>query len=312
MKQIIRTGIALGLAAMALIATGCANTQTTASQCAYQIRNGYFDARHIERILHPGERHNSSNVKTHYVYCNARNYIVSTAKDANVDQTSPIAAKTKADSDGDGTPVFFEGSMHWSLNQNTDVMTPFLTFCEKYNCFSPKDTGDNNGNGRSATHGWLNMTQENHRFAFQRAVQEAMLEFGPNVWNDQSQWPKVADAITTRLKDELRKQDSSGDVDYFCGPGVKPEGSSWTCPDITVNVDTIYPQDDGIRQIYNQQVRQQQEQSLAVQQEKTNAAQLKAAKAKYGSLAEAALMAIDACQGKTSCYIGTLPATSGN
>lgn len=85
-------------------------------------------------------------------------------------------------------------------------------------------------------------------------------------------------------------------MDYFCGPGVKPEGSGWSCPDITVNVDNIYPQDDGIKRIYNEQVLQAQEQKLAEAQKKTNQADLEAAKARYGDQAEFFLGLIDACK----------------
>jgi hypothetical protein len=277
---------------VAVVAAGCGNTQTFASQCAFQIQNGYFDARHVKDILHPGERVNSNNVKERFVYCNARNYLVSTAKDANVDQHSAIQARTAPGSNGDGTPLNVEVGMHWTLNQNEPVLLRFLGFCEKYNCFAPRDTSENEGS-RSSSQGWINMTQENHRFALQRAVQVAALKFGPNVWNDQSKWPDVGRAITDEIKNQLRIQTGSDDVDFFCGtdvhlkPGKNEHASdAWTCPDISVTVDNISPQDPGIRRIYNQQVLQQQLKSLADEQKKTNQAQLSAAKAKYGSQAE--------------------------
>lgn len=291
------------LAAMMLVVAACSNTQTFASQCAYVIKNGYFDARHVEDILHPGERKNTNNTTVRYVYCNARNYLVSTASDANVDQHTPIQARTGADDQGDGTPVNVEVGMHWTLNQNEPVMLRFLGFCEKYNCFAPHDTSSNNENGRSASEGWLNMTQENHRFALQRAVQVALQEFKPDVWNDQSQWPEVAKAISRQIKPELRTQTSSEDTDYFCGtdvhlkPGMRPgEANAWTCPDISVTVESIQPQDAGIKRIYNQQVQQAQELKLANAQKKTNIAVLDAARARYGSQAEYWLGMIDACK----------------
>jgi hypothetical protein len=292
----------LPLLAIAATVAACSNTQTFASQCAYVIHNGYFDARHTEAILHPGERKNTSNTTVRFVYCNARNYLVSTDKDANVDQHTPIQARTGPDATGDGTPVNVEVGMHWTLNENHPVMLRFLSFCEKYHCFAPRDTSSNESN-RSASPGWLNMTQENHRFALARAVQEAVLQFKPDVWNDQSQWPEVAKAISRQIKGELRTQTSSGDVDYFCGTNVqlKPgmsdgQPNAWTCPDITVTVERIQPQDPGIKAIYNQQVRQQQELKLADAQKKTNAAILDAAKIKYGQYAEYYLGLIDACK----------------
>lgn len=290
------------LLVIAATVAACSNTQTFASQCAYVIHNGYFDARHTEAILHPGERQNTNNTTVRFVYCNARNWIVSTGKDANVDQRTPILARTGPDATGDGTPVDVEASAHWTANENHPVMLRFLGFCEKYNCFAPKDTSNNEGT-RSSSPGWLNMTQENWRFAFSRAVQVALQGFKPDVWNDQSQWPKVSKAIGDQIKAELRAQTSSGDVDYFCGtdvhlkPGMKEnEPDAWTCPDIAVTVENIQPQDAGIKTIYNQQVQQQQELKLAGAQKQTNAAILEAAKVKYGPYAEYYLGLIDACK----------------
>jgi hypothetical protein len=290
------------LLALVVGVAACSNTQTFASQCAYVIHNGYFDARHTEAILHPGERQNTSNTTVRFVYCNARNYIVSEGQDANVDQHSPIQARTGPDSTGDGTPVNADVTMHFTLNENHPVMLRFLSFCEKYNCFAPKDTSSNEGE-RSSSPGWLNMIAENHRFALARATQVAMLQFKPDVWNDQSQWPEVAKAISRQIKEELRTQTSSGDVDYFCGTDVhlksgmnKSQDNAWTCPDISVTIESIQPQDSGIKSIYNQQVQQQQELKLASAQKATNEAQLSAAKAKYGNQAEYWLGMIDACK----------------
>lgn len=290
------------LLAVVIGMAACSNTQTTVSQSAYVIHNGYFDARHVEDIVHPGQRVNTTNTTVRYIYANARNWIVSTSKDANVDQHTPIQARTANDDKGDGTPVDVQASAHWTTNQNEPVMLRFLGFCEKYNCFAPKDTSANEGE-RSAAPGWINMTQENWRFAFSRATQVAMQQFKPDVWNDQSQWPKVAEAITKQIKNELRTQTSSGDVDYFCGtdvhlnPGAQesnPDG--WTCPEISVTVESIAPQDAGIKRIYDQQVQQAQELKLAEAQKATNEAQLLAAKAKYGKYAEYFLGLIDACR----------------
>jgi hypothetical protein len=297
--------LAAALAAIGLVVTGCSNTQTFASQCAYQIQDGYFDARHVKDILHPGERKNTNNTTVRYVYCNARNYLVSAAKDANVDQRTPIATRTGPGSNGDGTPVNVEVGMHWTLNQNEPTMLQFLGFAEKYGAFASKDAST--ASTRSASPGWLNMTQENHRFALQRAVQVALLDFKPDVWNDQSKWPAVAAAISAQVKPQMRQQifgtDAKGNPDYFCGTGVHlrsgvdEHGSdAYTCPDISVTVDNIAPQDSGVRRIYNQQVQQQQLAALADQEAKTGRKQLLAARAKYGRYAEFFLGLIDACK----------------
>lgn len=299
--RVLKALLVLLTGALVVAIAGCSNTQTFASQCAYQIQNGYFDARHVKDILHPGERKNTNNTTVRYVYCNARNYLVSGAKDANVDQRAPIEARTAPGNNGDGTPVNVEVGMHWTLNQNEPVMLRFLGFCEKYNCFAPKDTSENEGT-RSASSGWLNMTQENHRFALQRAVQVAMLQFKPDVWNNQSKWPDVAKEITAQIKQQLRTQIGT-DVDFFCGTDVhlKPgkteqDSDAWTCPDISVTVDNIAPQDAGVRNIFNQQVQQQQLALLAKEEANTNAAIHKAAEVKYGKYTDYFLGLIDACK----------------
>jgi hypothetical protein len=305
MKRLFKALFALAcLGGLALFATACNNTQTYASQCAYQIQNGYFDARHVKDILHPGERKNSNNVTTRYVYCNARNFVWSTKPSSVADVHSPIEARTNKNQYGDGTPVNVELGLHFSLNENENVMLRFLGFCEKYSCFSSKDTSGNSNLANSSSAGWMNMLHENMRFAGERATREAMLKFAPDIWNDQSQWPKVADEIQKNIKSELKAQEGVPE-DFFCGAGVAPEGGAYSCPDISVTVDNIEPQDEQVRRIYNQQVQQQQLRALADQQKKTNEAELEAAKAKYGSHAEFFLGLQDVCKNAKPCVLTT-------
>jgi len=306
--------------AIAVALAGCNNTQTRASQCAYQIENGYFDARHISAILHPGERRDESGTFSKYVYCNARNYAVAKDKNAVADSYTPIEAKTAANSYGDGTPVDVYGTVYFGLNQNEDVMRQFLGFCEKYNCFGSNDADASSNQAHSSSAGWNNMLAENMRFALQRATQRAMLEFAPDVWNDQSKWPKIADTIAEDMRDQLRNVTGTAaavapgeePADYFCGSGVRlnkgaheHEPGAWTCPRIRVVIDQIDPQDPDVRTIYNQQVQQQYERQLADEAKKTNEAKLSAAKAKYGDAYAGYFLGMqDVCQGSTTCVIG--------
>lgn len=271
----------MGMGAIALlpVLSSCSNVQTTTAQCAVLIHNGYFDARHVEAILLPGQRHNSNNVTTHYIYCNARNYIVG----ANGDDpnTKFISAKTAPDPHtGDGTPVDVRLTAYFTTNENSTAIKEFLPFCEKYNCFSPKDNTSNDQLDRSSAPGWENMLNENFPNAITRSVQQAMLQFQPAVWNDTSKWPKVADAISTAFNAQILTQTEST-THFFCGQGA----SATSCPPVRFSIEHIDPTDPQIRATYNQQVEQQQLQALAREQGKTNAAQLKAAKKKYGPLA---------------------------
>lgn len=314
MKKIL---IALCFIPAVMLLSACNNTQTFASQCAYHIGNGYFDARHVQNILHPGERKNSNNVTTRYVYCNARNYIVAQSKDATADQYTPIEAKTGKNQYGDGTPLNSFLSAHFTLNQNEDVMLKFLAFCEKYNCFAPKDTSNNTGT-HSSSEGWNTMLAENMRFALQRATQQAMLKFAPDIWNDQSKWPAVADAISANMKEQLHSQ-TGINIDFFCGTGAhllagkdEHKSGSWTCPPISITIDNILPQDPNVVSIYNKEVQQQNLRQLAGEEQKTNEAQLAAAKAKYGPYAEYFLGLEDTCHAGTTCVIGNVDGALNN
>lgn len=289
--------LGMGMIALLPILSACGKVQTTTAQCAVLIHNGYFDSRHVEAVVLPGQRHSKNNVQVHYLYCNARNYIVG----PNGDLTSPIQAKTAADATGDGTPVDVELTAYFTTNENTDAIKAFLPFCEKYNCFSPKDNTNNTQLDKSSSSGWNNMLAENFPNAIKRSTQEAMLQFPTNIWNDTSQWPKVADAIQADFSQQILTQTEST-VHFFCGQGA----SATTCPPVRFSIESIQPTDPKIRQIYNQQVEQQQEQELAVQQGKTNAAVLAAAKQEYGSLANYFLGLQDTiakCQNNAQCIV---------
>lgn len=293
--------LTLALAAGTIGLAACSNVKTYSSQCAYIIHNGYFDAHHVEQILLPGQQSHKSNTTPRYVYCNARNFIV---KPGAGDLTTPIQAKTAAATNGDGTPVDVQLSAYFTLNESKNALDAFLPFCEKYNCFSPKDTANNSDLDHSSSPGWNNMLQENFPNAITRATQDAMLQFPTNVWNDTSQWPKVADAIAAEFQSQMQIQTGSS-IPFFCGQGA----TTSKCPPVRFSVEHIDPTDSAIRTTYNQQVEQQYEQQLAEQQGKTNAAQLKAAKEKYGPLANQILGELDtiaACKGATSQCIVSL------
>jgi hypothetical protein len=280
--------------------TGCHNVRTFASQCAYIIQSGYFDQHHTRAILMPGQRYNGNGVTARYVYCNARNYIVSNSNPLH-DLDNPIQAKTKPSSNGDGTPVDVQLTAYFTVNQNHDAMLDFLPFCEKYNCFSPKDTSGNDTTNHSSSPGWNNMLAENFPNAITRATQHAMLQFPPNIWNDTSQWPKVSDAIAADFADQMQTQTGST-TPFFCGQGATQD----KCPPIRFSIEHIDPTDNAIRDTYNQQVQQQYQQQLAAQQKRTNTALLNAARAKYGKFADYFLGlqdTIDHCTKNANCNV---------
>lgn len=297
------------IAILGALAAACSNVQTFASQCAYVIQNGYFDVHHVNAILLPGQRYNGNNVTTRFVYCNARNYIVDqrpNSDDRLAGGPGFVSAKTAPDpKTGDGTPVDVQLDAYFTLNEGRQAMLDFLSFCEKYNCFSPQDTTGNDNSARSSTQGWLNMIDENFPRAINRATQQAMLQFPTNIWNDTGQWPKVADAIEANFAAQMEIS-TQQTTPFFCGQGSHFDHGVFRCDPVKFSIETIQPSDPQIRSIYNQQVEQSQQQQLANQEAATNAALLGAAEKKYGNLAGYFLGlqdTINQCKGNANCSV---------
>lgn len=289
------------LAGSALAMSACTNAKTDASQCAYLIHSGFFDAAHVKDILYPGQRINTNNVTVYKVPCNARNYEVTDASSDHGDLKSPIQSKTGADKDVPGTPVGVELTGLFTLNESKSALTAFLPFCQKYSCFtdSKSDTSATN----FSSPGWNGMLRENFQPVLNRAVRIALLKFGPNVWNDQSEWPAVGDAISATFNVQMQSQTGQSDdnVNFFCASGAKVG----TCPPITIQVDNIIPP-DYVKKAYDAQVAAAQQKLTAQAQQATNQAQLNAAKAKYGTDAGTVLGLLDeinACNASTHCSV---------
>lgn len=294
------------LAGLALTLTACNNTQTEASACAYVIQNGYFDAKHVKDIVHPGGRVNTHNTTVRELPCNARNYRFGKNNDADV--TQPITAK--AGPATSGTPVEVQETAHFTLNQSDDILKNFLPVCEKYNCFN--ESGHNGSSGSDANYaspGWKGFLSENLKYAMTIATQQAAHDFKNDLWADSSQWPALGAAVGKNLKAALRAQIPT-DFDFLCGAG----GTESKCPDITVTVEQVDPADQSIRDLYNQQVTQAQQQQLAEAQAKTNRAQLDAARQKYGAGAGAVLGQLDvisACKASGAQCVVTIGGGTG-
>jgi hypothetical protein len=303
---VLAIGALLGLSA-------CSNVQTEAATCAYVIQNGYFDAKHVRHIAYPGERVNTNNVTVREAPCNARNYIIGKGSG---DYDGVLQAKTGQEKSTPGTPVDVQLTTLFTLNESRDALNAFLPFCEKYNCFNEDGHNGSSGNTNYASPGWVGMLKENMLKAESRAVQQAMLAFPPDIWNDQSKWPAVADEIMKDLPAQLEQMTGST-IPFFCASGAHWTGeqgtSDFKCPPVTIAIDHIDPP-QSVRDIYDQQVQQAQQQALAVEQAKTNLALLGAAKAKYGPYAGYFLGLQDTigkCNGSSTCVIsiGNAPVT---
>lgn len=262
------------LAGLALTLTACNNTQTTAAECAYVISNGYFDAKHIQDFVLPGNRVNTHNTQVKYVPCNARNFIITT-RQGDFDRHEPVTAKTAPGKGTPAMPVNIQLTAYWQLNQhNRGAMDQFLAFCQKYSCF-----GSENDISKSATfasEGFKGLLRENFSFAIDRTAVQAVRSFGPDLWTNQADWQKVADALSEDFANQMRKA-TGADVDFFCASGAGSE-----CKPVRFTIEDISPVDPKVKDLYNQQVLVGNQTALSNAQKAANIAALNAAKAKYG------------------------------
>lgn len=282
---VLTVGATLGL-------TACSQAKARASQCAYIISNGYLDARHIQHIIHPGEKASTNNAYPKYVYCNARNYLVR----PDGDLTSPLTGRTEPNSDGTpGNPVKVSLSMYWQLNQNDSVLRSFLPFCEKYNCFGGSDTS---GSDRFSSPGWNGMLKETFAPALERATVKALLSYHGNLPTDQSQWPKLGDEISQNFMSQVKVADGSDANDFFCSSGslyTDPANlhTGYQCKPVQIQIDTVEYANPQAEALFQQSTTLDAQKQLADKQRVVNEAELRAAKAKYGNLASYYLGLLD-------------------
>jgi hypothetical protein len=306
-RRLVRvTGLIVGALALAGTLTSC-SADTYASQCAYVIGNGAGDNHELKDIIYPNTKVTTGDDDVKLVPCNARNFIVTDKADVG-DRHDPAVGKTKAGEDGfPATSMNVYISGFWSLNQSKEALTAFLPVCEKYNCFQGVDDADN---ANFSSTGWTGMLNENFSFALDKSVARAMLDFEPGIWQDQSQWPTLADTVSKYFAEEVRNR-LGAKVDFFCGNAGAGEGGSQggTCSPVRFSVDKVTPSDSAVVDVYNRTIVAQSEATAARADEVSNTAQLAAARARYGSMAEYYLGELDvikACSdAKATCVVGT-------
>lgn len=283
--------------------TACTTATPALSECA-MVTNGGFGATNqgIVSVVHPGQQVTTGGGDTAWYYpCNARNYVTATV---NGDRSKPeYAVRTAGSGTGDsavpGMPVYVWTSVYFTPNQDDAVMKKFLPFCLKYGCATndPQSNADIASAAHSSSPGWENMLNETMAPAVDRASQQAVAQFGPELWRDQADWNKLGDLIAQDLPAQLAKIGATdGSRQFFCGD-TSPQGQ---CQPVTVVVSNVTPQDSAVVNEYNQQV-------AAEQAQQANAARLKAAQELYGNQANYWLGVQDAESNCKSCtiYVGT-------
>lgn len=270
-----------------IVLAGCSSAQTQTSQCGWIITNGFQQSHGVKRVIYPNESvAKGNNDQVWYVPCNARNYIISQNGDSAGDRHNPTVAKTGNAKDGTpGVQVNVYWSMHWTLNENNNTMVDFWAYCQKYTCQSAQQN-DNSAN--NSTPGWNSMLAEGMSKAIDRAGIDTAKDFGPDLWNDPSQWPAFATKASSYILAELRQSVLPYTDDFFCLDGVATrEGKPCTPPSFTV--EAIEPVNGNLRNINNQQ-------SEMDAQSAQNAQRLHQAQQLYGPYAQWALAQEDIIQ----------------
>jgi hypothetical protein len=284
--------------------TACSQAKAYSSQCVYIIQSGYLDVRHIQKILHPGERASTTNSQAKYIYCNARNYLVR----PDGDRKEPLTGRTEQNQDGTpGNPVKVFLSMYWQVNQNDNVLRRFLPFCEKYNCFSGSDTS---GSARYSSQGWLGMLHETFDPALERATVKALLNYHGNLPTDQAVWPKLAQDISANFMEQVKLSDGSDDQDFFCSSGSPHKGddlhSGYDCQPVQLQVDTVEYANPQAEALFQQSTTLDAQKALADKQAAVNKAQRNALAQKYGRYTDYFIglqETLDHCNANTHCTV---------
>jgi hypothetical protein len=251
----------------------------------------------VVNIARPGDYLQIGNGDVAWYYpCDVRNFIFSPAGQAG-DVHIPVSVRTAPRGAEPGMPVNIWLGVYFTPNENSSAMKQFLPFCLKYGCATSSEQLDNSieTNPHSSAPGWENMLTENFPFAVSRAAQEVISGFGPDLWTDTSQWPRLGDDIAAKLDAELNQETLTA-VPFFCG-GASSQSS---CAQMKVVINGVVPADPEVGKLYNQQLAA--ENALAA-----NNARQAAARELYGPYADYFLGLEDLAGQCSTCtiYVGT-------
>jgi hypothetical protein len=148
--------------------------------------------------------------------------------------------------------------------------------------------------------GWLKMIDELWPTAIDNSTQVGVSQFGPDLWTNHADWPKLARAIAVQMLPEWQKLDNSpAGLPFFCGPG----STTTKCDPPLVQVKYVYPTDPGVVSAYNQKI-------TAFYNGQAADARYQAAEKIYGPDAHWALAIMDIenhCPHTCNLYVGNPP-----
>lgn len=269
--------IIMGALLMLAGLTACSTANAYPSQCAYIIGNGGGDNHQIKEIIRPGGRvENLGDDIAEFVPCNARNFLITDAEDTG-DRKAPALGRTKATATEPALPVKAYLRSYFTLNQSDRALRAFLPFCEKYGCY--ETDGDKvTGGSNYSTEGWNGMLRENYALVIDKTFRDAVSNFGPDIWQTQAEWPKIAEMMSANFAKEMKKATGSSE-DFFCGTWNKDQDNVENCTPVRFEIDVIRPEDPAVESV-------QQQTALAQQQKALNDAKAQATKSRYGPLSD--------------------------
>jgi hypothetical protein len=236
--------MAVGL--LAGIFTACApQSKAFANQCVFITGSGLHDSGRIKHVLYPGDVVNRGDDEDWYVPCNSRNYIT-TPDQSSGDYHGTYQGLTGKGADNEpGAQIIVNGiSAFWALNQKEAALREWFPFCQKYACANGSPKGDRNQSASNfSSPGWNAMLRENFPYAIDRAVGRAALKFGPNLWEDRSQWQDFGDEVGKDFMQEIHSATGS-DYNWFCASGGDLKK---VCRPVRFTIENIDPADASLR-----------------------------------------------------------------
>lgn len=292
-KRMMFIIMALTLAITGIVAVGCGDVATTTASCAFVVHDSDTN-KSVDELIYPGKSGNvADGEKSLNFPCNSRTYAINKGNKVNangekIGDRFVLAPGTTSS----GTDVLVSLTAYWTLNQDPEVLkNEFYNLCEKYGCWS-EDAISNSAN--YADPGWNGMLGENMGEPIDRTVHRVTSEFSDSIWQKgtQAEYDRLGEKLSEEFEKDVRVA-TGYSKDLFCGSGnsgwsdpKKPGEGEFTCTNVRFVVDDVVNTDVGRQDQAN-------ESNGLKSQISDNKKQLKAAKAKYGSLAEMALVIQD-------------------
>ena len=318
MNRTRRIAGALGaLSVLGFLLAACSSATPSVGQWAITTSHGTFSNQQVSDVVQPGGHVKLNGVTVWYLPAQFRNYVTAPAsKDKNIvpDRTDPqtvITGPGKANEPG--MPVHVYTYVGFEINPAIGARLPngqanqkfakdFLPFCLKYGCASHTAQNSNqiSQSLRVSDPGWLKMIDELWPTAIDNSTQFGVSHFGPDLWTNHADWPKLATYISKQMLPEWQKLDNSPTGEpYFCGPG----STTTRCDPPLVQVKYVYPTDPGVITAYNQKI-------TAFYNGQAAQARFNAARALYGNDTNWALAIMDIeshCPKTCNLYVGNPP-----